>query len=141
MPQRLRRCTKPPDRFSLTPASSFSACRMPPITLPAETLRTIRAILHFYVPDREVRAFGSRIQGRAKPHSDLDLCIMGGALAPYVLAGLEEAFSESSLPFKVDVSVWAELSDRFRSIVSASSIRIQPPNRRTRDSVAETSVM
>lgn len=40
-------------------------------------LETIRRILSEIVPEYEMRAFGSRVAGRAKPYSDLDLVVVG----------------------------------------------------------------
>ncbi|GBR61101.1 DNA polymerase beta subunit like nucleotidyltransferase [Acetobacter senegalensis DSM 18889] len=75
-------------------------------------------ILNEIVPDREVRAFGSRVTGKAKPFSDLDLAIMGDEpLSLETRARLEEAFSESDLPWKVDVLDWLQVDDDFRSII------------------------
>ncbi|AOW47944.1 DNA polymerase beta subunit (plasmid) [Acetobacter ascendens] len=71
-------------------------------------------ILNEIVPDREVRAFGSRVTGKAKPFSDLDLAIMGDEPLPLeTRARLEDAFSESELPWKVDVLDWALADNDF----------------------------
>ncbi|WP_291366558.1 nucleotidyltransferase family protein [Acetobacter sp. UBA5411] len=71
-------------------------------------------ILNEIVPDREVRAFGSRVTGKAKPFSDLDLAVMGDEpLSLETRARLEEAFSESDLPWKVDVLDWALMDEGF----------------------------
>ena len=80
---------------------------------PAERAIVLR-ILNEIVPDREVRAFGSRVTGKAKPFSDLDLAIMGDEPLPLeTRARLEEAFSESDLPWKVDVLDWALMDEGF----------------------------
>ena len=46
------------------------------IDLPPQHLETIRAILRRYLPECEVRAFGSRVTGPAKSYSDLDLAVV-----------------------------------------------------------------
>lgn len=83
-------------------------------------------ILEQLVPGREVWAFGSRARGAAKPHSDLDLVIITerppGLEAS---AALAEAFSESDLPYKVDVVDWATASDAFRSIIARDKMVIR----------------
>jgi type I restriction enzyme S subunit len=38
-------------------------------------LKIIRAFLNLYVPDCEVRAFGSRVNGTAKKSSDLAIVV------------------------------------------------------------------
>jgi len=97
------------------------------IKLRPDELRLVRAVLHTHVPDREVRAFGSRVQGNVKPTSDLDLCIMGDErVNPRVIDDLRTAFSESPLPIKVDVVEWATLQEGFQRIVESTSTVLQP---------------
>ena len=100
-----------------------------PVALPTDQLRLVEAILRSHGPDREVRAFGSRVTGRHKPTSDLDLCIMGEArLKPSILEQLREAFSDSTLPMRIDVAEWATLNETFRAIVQLNSIIIRSPH-------------
>lgn len=83
-----------------------------------DQLEIVKAILKRQVPNAEVRAFGSRVTGTAKNHSDLDLVIVGeGPLDFRTKALLEEAFEESDLPFRVDIVDWATVSDSFRNII------------------------
>ncbi len=92
---------------------------------PAE-LELVRVILARHVPDREVRAFGSRVTGTTKKFADLDLAVMGDTSpAPEVLADLEEDFRESDLPFKVDVVDWAATQDHFRRIIELRFVVVQ----------------
>lgn len=98
----------------------------PRIVLRPEQLRTVQALLHAHMQRHEVRAFGSRVTGNAKPTSDLDLCIMGeDAPSPVAVERLRMALSESALPFKVDIVVWAECGEAFRNIIRAQSIMVQ----------------
>lgn len=94
-----------------------------PVDLRADERSQVLAILERYLPGREVRVFGSRVLGRAKPHSDLDLVVMGEVPAlDSVLADLRDAFRESDLPFKVDVLEWATTRERFRKIIERESL-------------------
>lgn len=87
---------------------------------------TVRRILQRLVPDREVWAFGSRVDGRAWAFSDLDLAIVGDAPLPTARrAELREAFVESDLPWKVDLVDLASSSDTFRRIVQSRRVRLQ----------------
>ena len=89
-----------------------------PIDIGPDDLTIVLAILEGHVPGREVRAFGSRVAGKAKAFSDLDLAVMGEVpISASVLADLHDAFRESDLPFKVDVVDWAATKDTFRSII------------------------
>lgn len=51
------------------------------IDLRSDYIEIVEQILAEYVPDCEVYAFGSRVRGKVKPHSDLDLVVRGHA--PY----------------------------------------------------------
>jgi len=85
----------------------------------------VLAILHEHIPSRVVRAFGSRATDSAKPMSDLDLCIMGEKPLPSKqLAALVTAFSDSILPFKVDVVEWTTISPAFRAIIERRHVVI-----------------
>ena len=100
------------------------------LTLRPEELRIVRDILNQHLPGREVWAFGSRVTGAAKPYSDLDLVVMGDTpLALGVSGALTEAFSESDLPFKVDMVDWATTGAAFREIIKAARIQVteRPP--------------
>jgi len=75
----------------------------------------IKAILKTHVPDREVRAYGSRVSGASHPGSDLDLVVMGKeSLGWKRRTGLKSAFVESNLPFSVDVLDWNDLPENFK---------------------------
>ena len=88
------------------------------LDLAPEHVAEVRRILLLHVPGRTVRAFGSRVQGNAKPFSDLDLAVMGETpLDFWQLAALKDAFAESNLPFRVDVVDWAATQDAFRGII------------------------
>ncbi|MBF0144798.1 MAG: nucleotidyltransferase domain-containing protein [Magnetococcales bacterium] len=95
----------------------------PRIDIRQDHWEIVRAILNTHVPDREVWAFGSRAKWTARPYSDLDLAILGDeSLDPGILAGLKEAFSESDLPFKVDVVDWATTAEGFRGIIKRDRV-------------------
>lgn len=64
-------------------------------------LKIVQDILSIHVPDRQVWAFGSRVTGKARETSDLDLAIMGDSPLEFEsLAALRDAFSESRIPYK-----------------------------------------
>jgi len=86
--------------------------------------RLVRDILAEHLPP-EVRVwvFGSRATGRAWRYSDLDLAIDAGRrLTLDELAILAEAFSESDLPYKVDVVDWHAIDDRFRELIAGGRV-------------------
>jgi predicted nucleotidyltransferase len=86
----------------------------------------VSRILRSLVPGREVWAFGSRATGSAKPYSDLDLALIGETPLPLdTLAALREAFSESDLPWKVDLVDWATTNATFRKLIEARRVVVQ----------------
>jgi predicted nucleotidyltransferase len=94
--------------------------------MPAIDLEIVRSVLARFVPGREVRMFGSRAAAKARRHSDLDLVVMTEQpLELIVYAGLKSAFSESALPFKVDVLDWSTLAEDFRRRIREGSVVIQ----------------
>lgn len=66
----------------------------------------------------EVKVFGSRATGRARPSSDLDLVVYP-PIAQRELYDLMDAFEESDLPIFVDVVPW----DRITSEALRDQIR------------------
>ena len=87
----------------------------------------IAAILQQYLSQYPVWAFGSRVKGKAKPYSDLDLAIISEQPLPLSqLAEVAEAFSESDLPWKVDLVDWASTSADFKRIIEAQKLVVQP---------------
>lgn len=96
------------------------------IDISPEELEIVLDILRKHVPDKEVWAFGSRAKGTSWRYSDLDLAIITERPMSLLLRGdIAEDFSESDLPFRVDVLDWATISDNFRRIVEEQKIVIQ----------------
>lgn len=104
------------------------------ITLPAGLLITARqwqivhAILQQHVADYAVWAFGSRVDGPCKDFSDLDIVVISDTPLPLALkAAINEAFSESELPWKVDVVDWATTDAAFQQRILAKKLVLQKP--------------
>ncbi|MEO6095842.1 MAG: nucleotidyltransferase domain-containing protein [Fibrobacteria bacterium] len=84
-------------------------------------LAEVRGILERQVPGITVWAFGSRVNGRARRYSDLDLALVGREPLPKeTLWALRESFSDSDLPFRVDVIDLATVSSEFKSAVESN---------------------
>jgi predicted nucleotidyltransferase len=89
------------------------------IDLPPQQLSMVRAVLNAVVPGVPAFAFGSRVTGRAKKHSDLDLALQPVQPLDWrQMANLREAFEASELPIRVDVVDWAVCSDAFKAHAS-----------------------
>lgn len=99
---------------------------IPAIEIRPEQWAIVRDILRTYVPHCDVWAFGSRAKGAAKPFSDLDLAVITTEpLALDLRAALADQFSESDLPWKVDVVDWALTSDVFREVIKRDKVVVQ----------------
>ena len=96
---------------------------MTPIDIRPADLETVRRILREHVPDLEVHAFGSRVAWNARETSDLDLALMTDEpLTVARMADLRAAFTESDLPFRVDLVDWASTPEAFRRVVEAEHV-------------------
>jgi len=99
---------------------------LPPIDVQPDHWRIVDAILQKHVPQYDIWAFGSRARGAAKPYSDLDLAIITDRPLPLaVAAALADDFSESDLPWKVDVVDWATTSDGFRRRIETDRVVVR----------------
>jgi predicted nucleotidyltransferase len=96
------------------------------LDLSPRDLAIVQNILRKHIPDYEVWAFGSRTKGTARRYSDLDLAIIVNTPFSLQIRGdMAEDFSESDLPFRVDVLDWATTRDNFRRIVEQDRIIVQ----------------
>ena len=99
---------------------------MKTIDIEPRDLAIVTKILIRHVPHRTVRAFGSRVSGTARRFSDLDLVVMGERpLSLSAVSALLEDFTESDLPFKVDVVDWATTKEAFREIIEKEYVVVQ----------------
>lgn len=86
----------------------------------------IADLLAAHLPGVPVHAFGSRVNGNAKPYSDLDIALISDMPLPIAqVADLAEAFAESDLPFRVDIVEWARIADDFKAVIAARHEKLQ----------------
>lgn len=104
-----------------------SPIEMPNIEICSNHWIIVQAILKKHIPQFEVWAFGSRAKHTAKPFSDLDLAVITEKpLSFEILGALQEDFSNSDLPWKVDVVDWASTSKSFQEIIHQDRVVVQP---------------
>ncbi len=84
------------------------------IHMEAEDWEIIRALLAKY--PYTFYAFGSRVRGTQRKFSDLDLCYKD-EIPDSTIAYLEGEFSDSDLPFKVDIVNWNRCSSKFQETI------------------------
>jgi predicted nucleotidyltransferase len=96
------------------------------IALSEEHRGLVLNILRTNLPQNtKVWVFGSRATGRARRYSDIDLTIDAGRpLTLDEIAGLAEAFSDSDLPYKVDLADWHNIDDRWRQTITAERVAL-----------------
>lgn len=96
------------------------------IDLRDEDAAIVRGILRRYLPaGARAFVFGSRAHGGARRYSDLDLAIGWDRPLGLDLTGqITEAFSESDLPYKVDILDLATADPAFRARIASSLISL-----------------
>lgn len=91
-------------------------------------LAILQSLLAQYVPDAEVWAFGSRVNGNAHEGSDLDLVLRNTHDLSLSVTGsieLQEALQESSLPMLIDTHDWAHLPADFHRNIERSYVLLK----------------
>lgn len=97
------------------------------LDLPPRYREMLDALLQKYVPNVEVWAYGSRINGRCHEGSDLDLVLRSPTLEPldYEYDELLEALEQSSLPILVQAHDWARLPESFHREIESDYVVVQ----------------
>lgn len=95
------------------------------LDLRPEWLNIVRSLIGEHLPEAEVLAYGSRVQGTSHDGSDLDLVVRdpdGAAVPSMALEEFREAVSESNLPILVDLLDWARIPDSFRKEIERGGV-------------------
>jgi predicted nucleotidyltransferase len=105
-------------------ATAVRVSRAARIDLPPDHGRLVLDVLRANLPSHaKAWVFGSRVTGRARRYSDLDLAIDAGRrLTLDETARMAEAFSDSDLPYKVDVVDWHAADDQFRRAIASERV-------------------
>ena len=89
------------------------------IDITTEDRKTVLELLERYLPGTPAWAYGSRVKWTSRPQSDLDLVVFATPEQRQQAGALRDAFEESNLPFRVDLFVWDNVPDSFRSRIEA----------------------
>ena len=92
--------------------------------------QALEALLREHLPQVEVWAYGSRVNGRSHDGSDLDLVLRGPGLKEIpndALAAFQAALRESTIPFIVEVRDWARLPERFHREIERAYVCLASP--------------
>ena len=99
------------------------------VDITPQHLKMVTGILQRCLPDREVWAYGSRVSGHSWEYSDLDLAVMGDQPLPAgVLEDLRDDFSETRLPYIVDLKDWHRIPQRWRDEILRCYAVIHSPS-------------
>jgi predicted nucleotidyltransferase len=96
------------------------------LALTDEQRQIVRNILATYLPaGTSACAFGSRVKNANRALSDLDIAVKAREpLTLSQLGDLTEAFSESDLPFRVDVVDWRSASAFMQAIIDRDGVEL-----------------
>lgn len=86
----------------------------PSLALTTDEQQAVLAILRRHLPNTTAWVYGSRVEGTARPSSDLDLVVFATPDEMRQVGDLRDAFDESNLPFRVDLFVWDAVPRSFR---------------------------
>lgn len=95
-------------------------------------LRQIEAMLREHLPETVVWAYGSRVNGRSHPGSDLDLVLRSPTLEPIPaerIRALRKAFHDTTIPFLIEARDWAALPEGFRREIERRYVVISDEGR------------
>ena len=69
-------------------------------------------------------AFGSRVKQKSRPLSDLDLCYKTD-IPDAILTEINGQFSDSNLPFSVELVNWNHCTTEFQTLISKDLVEIK----------------
>ncbi|WP_419925976.1 restriction endonuclease subunit S [Candidatus Poriferisocius sp.] len=99
------------------------------IDLTVDHQETVVALIQKHLPNTTAWAYGSRVKWTSHPNSDLDIVIFAPPERLRQVSELRDAFSESNLPFRVDLFVWDAVPDTFRkNIENNHMVLVESPN-------------
>ena len=96
--------------------------------LPKRYLQMVQAILQTHLPNAEVWAYGSRVNGDYYEASDLDLVVRQPedlSRKQINLGEVVDAFSESNLPIIVQLVDWARIPTDFHAEIAENHVVVQ----------------
>lgn len=78
------------------------------------------------LPKSEIIIFGSRTGSDYKPHSEVDIAILNEnqRLEISDISQLQFEFSESNLPFRVDIVDYNSISEEFKKLIKSTGIKL-----------------
>ena len=99
-----------------------------PLFLPEKYLKMVQDILQTHLPNADVWAYGSRVNGDYYDASDLDLVVRQPddlMRRQSNLDDVKEAFVESNIPIIVQLVDWARIPESFHEEILAKYAVVQ----------------
>ena len=100
------------------------------IKLSTKYKKQIICLFEKHASDVEVWAYGSRVSGDCHSGSDLDLVLRAPQLNKIPvekMSALREVFTESNIPFLVELRDWARLPDSFKKEIESHYVALFKP--------------
>lgn len=94
------------------------------IDLTAAEGSTVSALLVQHLPGAMAWVYGSRAMRTSTSRSDLDMIVFSTPEQRRRVGDLRESFEESNLPFRVDLFVWDEVPESFKTYIEAQHVAI-----------------
>ena len=103
------------------------------LDLPRRFRDQLEALLRDHLPDVEVWAYGSRVNGRSHDASDLDLVLRSPTLEPLGdgYFDLLEAIEKSNIPILIQAHDWARLPKSFHPEIARDHVVLQERTKQT----------
>jgi len=94
------------------------------INLEQRYIEFIKKTVAKHLSNYTLYMFGSRVTGRAKKYSDIDIAIKSDNFTQEIKNKLQMEFDNSTLPYEVDIINLNEISDTFRNIIKDTLVEI-----------------
>jgi predicted nucleotidyltransferase len=85
------------------------------VQIKPEEMELIKKLAAVAIPNATIIAFGSRVYGQVRKHSDLDLAVKNADLD--AIQEFRDYISVAPLPFMTDVVVYERIPDWLRAII------------------------
>ena len=84
------------------------------VTIEKKHLELLKRILKKY--PYNFYAYGSRVTGKNRKYSDLDLCYKE-EIPTKIILDIKEELEESDIPFRVDLVYWDDMPEGFQKLI------------------------
>ena len=93
------------------------------VTIEKKHLEILKNILKKY--PYTFYAYGSRVTGKNRKYSDLDLCYKE-TIPTKIILDIQEELEESDIPFRVDLVYWNDMPEGFQKLIEKDLKSVNP---------------